>query len=151
MPKPKELSEMVRDHPAPAEANHSFVAEFHGVRYQSADVARAVEFYTRQLGFNVDHLHLPDFGSVAMGALKILISGRSASGSRPVDGVPQSPGGWNRVVLRVEDLQTCIDELKKTGVKFRNEMVTGPGGKQVQIEDPDGNPIELFEPTQRTH
>jgi glyoxylase I family protein len=151
MPKPKELSEMVRDHPAPAEANHSFVAEFHGVRYQSADVARAVEFYTRQLGFNVDHLHLPDFGSVAMGALKILISGRSASGSRPVDGVPQSPGGWNRVVLRVEDLQTCIDELKKTGVKFRNEMVTGPGGKQVQVEDPDGNPIELFEPAQRTH
>ena len=151
MSKPKELSEMVRDHPAPGAANHPFVVEFHGVRYQSTDVARAVEFYTRELGFNVDHLHLPDFGSVAMGALKIMISGRSASGSRPIDGQAQEPGGWNRVVLRVEDLAGCIDTLKKTGVKFRNEMVTGPGGKQVQIEDPDGNPIELFEPAQRTH
>lgn len=150
MSKSKAL-EMVQDQPLPGAATHPFSAEFHGVRYQSADVARAVEFYTRQLGFSVENLHLPDFASVSLGALKILISGRSASGARPVEGVPQSPGGWNRVVLRVEDITTCIDELKKSGVKFRNELVVGPGGRQVQIEDADGNPIELFEPAQRTH
>jgi glyoxylase I family protein len=151
MAKPKELSEMVRDHPTPAEAGHPFAAEFHGVRYQSKDVARSVDFYAQRLGFTVDHLHLPDFGSVSLGALKILLSGHAASGSQPVGGQHQEPGGWNRVVLRVEDLSACIEDLEKSGVKFRNEMVSGPGGRQVQIEDPDGNPVELFEPAQRTH
>jgi glyoxylase I family protein len=125
---------------------------FHGVRYQVGDVARSVEFYTRQLGFNLEHQHLPDFAAVSLGELKILLSGHTASGSRPMpDGQRQQPGGWNRVVLRVTDLAACIARLGETGVYFRNEMEVGPGGKQIQIEDPDGNPIELFEPAKRAH
>jgi glyoxylase I family protein len=125
---------------------------FHGVRYQVGDVARSVEFYTRQLGFRLEHQHLPDFAAVSLGELKILLSGHTASGSRPMpDGQRQQPGGWNRVVLRVSDLAACIATLKETGVRFRNEMEVGPGGRQIQIEDPDGNPIELFEPAQRSH
>ena len=125
---------------------------FHGVRYQVSDVARSRDFYTGHLGFKLEHEQLPDFASVSIGPLKILLSGRGASGSRPMpNGQHQEPGGWNRVVLRVEDLASCIDELKKAGVQFRNETEVGPGGKQIQLLDPDGNPIELFEPGQRGH
>ncbi len=125
---------------------------FHGVRYQVGDVARSVEFYTRQLGFKLEHQHLPDFAAVALGELKILLSGHGASGSRPMpDGQQQQPGGWNRIVLRVDNLAACIATLNERGARFRNEIVTGPGGKQIQLEDPDGNPIELFEPAQRAH
>jgi len=82
-----------------------------------------------------------------MGDLKLILSGPGASGSRPMpDGRQQETGGWNRVVLQVQDLPARIADLKDAGVRFRNEMEVGPGGKQVQIEDPDGNPIELFEP-----
>jgi glyoxylase I family protein len=124
---------------------------FHGVRYQVGDVARAVDFYTRQLGFKLEHQQLPAFAAVSLGELKILLSGKSASGSRPMpDGQLQQPGGWNRVVLRVGDLAACIGPLKQAGVRFRNDMEVGPGGKQIQLEDPDGNPIELFEPVQRS-
>ncbi len=126
--------------------------KFHGVRYQVGDVARSVEFYTRQLGFKLEHQHLPDFAAVALGELKILLSGRGASGSRPMpDGQQQQPGGWNRIVLRVDNLAACIATLNERRARFRNEIVTGPGGKQIQLEDPDGNPIELFEPAQRAH
>ena len=119
----------------------------HGVRYQVADVARAVAFYTTQLGFTLQHQQLPAFASVSLGESSILLSGPGASGSRPMpDGQRQQPGGWNRVVLRVSDLAACIAALKQGGQHFRNEMETGPGGRQIQIEDPDGNPIELFEP-----
>jgi len=125
---------------------------FHGVRYQTIDVARAIDFYTRRLGFTLEHAQLPDFAAVSLGPLTILLSGRGASGSRPLpSGQTQEPGGWNRVVLRVKDLASCIEELKQAGFRFRNEMETGPGGRQIQIEDPDGNPIELFEPGQRKH
>jgi glyoxylase I family protein len=111
------------------------------------DVARAREFYTQHLGFNLEHQHLPAFASVSLGDAQILLSGPEASGSRPMpDGQRQEPGGWNRVVLKVSDLTACIAALEKAGVRFRNEMETGPGGRQIQIEDPDGNPIELFEP-----
>lgn len=121
--------------------------EFHGVRYHVKDVARAVEFYTQHLGFKLVHQQLPAFASVSLGALPLLLSGPQASGSRPMpDGSSQEPGGWNRVVLRVADLPSYIETLTKAGLRFRNEMETGPGGKQIQIEDPDGNPIELFEP-----
>jgi glyoxylase I family protein len=83
----------------------------------------------------------------SLGDSQILLSGPQASGSRPMpNGQPQEPGGWNRVVLRVTDLPAFIDVLKSAGLHFRNTMETGPGGKQIQIEDPDGNPIELFEP-----
>ena len=123
---------------------------FRGVRYQVRDVKRAVEFYTGTLGFHLDMQSLPAFGQVSLGELKILLSGPGASGSRPMpDGRQQEPGGWNRVVLQVENLESLITSLRGTGVRFRNAMEAGPGGKQIQIEDPEGNPIELFEPEGR--
>jgi len=119
----------------------------HGFRYQVKDVARAVAFYTQRLGFTLKHQQLPAFANVSLGGTDILLSGPGASGSRQMpDGQRQQPGGWNRVVLKVTDLPGCIAELKRAGVTFRNEMETGPGGRQIQIEDPDGNPLELFEP-----
>src|ERR671922_1130747 len=126
---------------------HAFIKGVHGVRYQVKDVARAVAFYTQRLGFTLEHQQLPAFANVSLGDAQILLSGPGASGSRPMpNGQPQEPGGWNRVVLKVGDLPAFIAELKKAGLRFRNEMETGPGGRQIQIEDPDGNPIELFEP-----
>lgn len=128
-------------------SRHAFVQGVHGVRYQVKDVARAVAFYTTHLGFTLEHQQLPAFASVSLGDVQLLLSGPQASGSRPMpNGQSQQPGGWNRVVLRVADLQVFIDTLKNADLHFRNEMETGPGGKQIQIEDPDGNPIELFEP-----
>ena len=124
-----------------------FIEGVHGIRYQVKDVARSVPFYTQQLGFKLEHQHLPAFASISLGDAQILLSGPAASGSRPMpNGQRQEPGGWNRIVPKVTDLPGCIAELKKAGVHFRNEMETGPGGRQIQIEDPDGNPIELFEP-----
>ena len=126
---------------------HVFVQGIHGVRYQVKDVARSVAFYTTQLGFTLEHQQLPVFASVSLGDGQILLSGPQASGSRPMpNGQQQKPGGWNRVVLRVNDLPAFIDALKRAGLHFRNDMETGPAGKQIQVEDPDGNPIELFEP-----
>jgi glyoxylase I family protein len=123
-----------------------------GVRYQVKDVSRSIDFYTNQLGFHLDDKHLPAFAQVSIGDLKLILSGPGASGSRKMpDGQDQMPGGWNRVVLRVEDLPSRIDELKKKGLHFRNEMETGPGGKQIQLDDPDGNPLELFEPAGKAH
>ena len=119
----------------------------HGVRYQVKDVARAAAFYADRLGFTLEHQQLPAFASVSLGGFTLLLSGPGASGSRPMPGGrSQEPGGWNRVVLRVTDLPERIEALKKMGVTFRNQMETGPGGRQIQVEDPDGNPIELFEP-----
>jgi glyoxylase I family protein len=120
---------------------------FHGVRYQVADVSRAVAFYTKQLGFTLVRQQLPAFASVSLGPLTLLLSGPGASGSRPMpDGRKQEPGGWNRVVLQAADLPARIEQLRTAGVRFRNQMETGPGGKQIQLEDPDGNAVELFEP-----
>src|SRR5215510_5889815 len=126
------------------------IVGFWGVRYQVRDVQRAIAFYTQTLGFNLEMQNLPAFGQVSISGLKLILSGSGASGSRPMpDGRQQESGGWNRVVLQVEDLPARIADLKSAGVRFRNEMEVGPGGKQVQIEDPDGNPIELFEPARR--
>jgi glyoxylase I family protein len=120
-----------------------------GVRYQVKEVQRSIVFYTKMLGFNLDQQNLPAFGQISVGNLKLILSGPGASGSRPMpDGRQQEPGGWNRMVLQVQDLPARIAELKKEEVHFRNEMEVGPGGRQIQLEDPDGNPIELFEPAQ---
>jgi glyoxylase I family protein len=127
-----------------------FIIGLWGVRYQVKDVQRSIAFYTQTLGFNLDMQNLPAFGQVSIGNLKLILSGPGASGSRPMpDGRKQEPGGWNRVVLQVKDLSPRIAELKNQGVRFRNEMEVDPGGKQIQAEDPDGNPIELFEPASR--
>jgi glyoxylase I family protein len=134
--------------PAPSHVEaRAFIKSVHGLRYQVKDVARSVEFYTQHLGFTLNHQQLPAFASVSLEDSQILLSGPAASGSRPMpNGQGQEPGGWNRIVLRVSDLVSCIGALKRDGLRFRNEMETGPGGRQIQIEDPDGNPIELFEP-----
>ena len=125
----------------------TFIEGLWGVRYQVKDVRRAVEFYTQQLGFKLDMQNLPAFGQVSIGNLKLILSGPGASGSRVMpDGRTQEPGRWNRMILRVTNLPERIEALKKLGVRFRNNMEVGPGGKQIQLEDPDGNPIELFEP-----
>ena len=129
----------------------AFIKAVHGVRYQVKDVARAVAFYTQHLGFTLKHQQLPAFANVSLGDADVLLSGPGASGSRPMpNGDHQTPGGWNRVVLKVVDLPACIATLKQAGVTFRNEMEVGPGGRQIQIEDPDGNPLELFEPASRS-
>ncbi len=131
--------------------NQSFVLGLWGVRYQVKDVQRSIAFYTQTLRFHLDMQSLPAFGQVSTGNLKLILSGPGASGSRLMpDGRLQEPGGWNRIVLQVRDLPARIVELKNQGVRFRNEMETGPGGRQIQVEDPDGNPVELFEPAGRS-
>ena len=130
--------------------SQSFVKGLWGVRYQVKDVSRSVSFYTQQLGLKLDQQNLPAFAQVSVGNLKLILSGPGASGSRAMpDGQQQAPGGWNRIILQVDDLPARIETLKKAGLHFRNEMEVGPGGKQIQLEDPDGNPIELFQPAQR--
>jgi len=125
----------------------SFIQNVHGIRYQVSDVARAVAFYTGHLGFTLRHQQLPAFASVSLGAVQLLLSGPGASGSRPMpDGQTQAPGGWNRIVLGVEDLTGLVERLSAAGLRFRNSIEGGPVGRQIQLEDPDGNPIELFEP-----
>ena len=119
------------------------------VRYQVKDVGKSVEFYTKHLGFKVDERYPagPPFGAVSNGGVTLWLSGPKSSGSRPMaDGRKQEPGGWNRIVLEVDDLTATVAALKKAGLRFRNEIEVGPGGSQIQLEDPDGNPIELFEP-----
>lgn len=124
----------------------NFIRGFHGVRYQVKDVSRSIDFYTR-LGFKVVHEQLPAFAALSLETLPLLLSGPGASGSRPLpNGERQEPGGWNRIVIRVADLAQCIQALEAAGFHFRNEMEAGPGGKQIQLLDPDANPIELFEP-----
>jgi glyoxylase I family protein len=123
---------------------------FWGVRYQVKDVQRSIAFYTQMLGFDLDHQNLPAFGQVSISNLKLILSGPGASGSRPMpNGRQQEPGGWNRIVLQVQDLPARIAGLQQKGVNFRNEMEVGPGGKQIQVQDPDGNSVELFEPARR--
>ena len=127
---------------------HYFTARFHGVRYQVKDVARSAAFYSTHLGFKVEHQQLPAFATLSLETLDLLLSGPGASGSRKLpDGRLQEPGGWNRVVLRVSDLSSWVENLTKVGLRFRNEIETGPAGSQIQLEDPDGNPVELFEPS----
>jgi len=116
------------------------------VRYQIRDMNRAVAFYTQHLGFELKQQFGTVFATVARGDLNLLLGGPGSSGSRPMpDGRRQEPGGWNRIVLYVESIDTTIAALKAAGSRFRNEIEAGPGGRQIQVEDPDGNPIELHE------
>ena len=140
------IKEKEKQTAAPPIRTRQSIVGLWGFRYQVKDVQRAIAFYTQTLGFHLDVQNLPPFGQVSIGGLKLILSGPGASGSRPMpDGRHQEPGGWNRVVLQVQNLPAHIADLKDAGVRFRNEMEAGPGGKQIQIEDPDGNPIELFE------
>ena len=137
------------DNSANSSANETqtFIEGLWGVRYQVKDVRRSVAFYTEQLGFKLDMQNPPAFAQVSIGDLKLILSGPGASGSRPMpDNRTQEPGGWNRVILRVGNLAGHVEALKKRGLSFRKNLESGPGGKQIQLEDPDGNPIELFEP-----
>ena len=116
------------------------------VRYQVRDVDRAVAFYTQHLGFRVAQRSGPVLAIIARGDLQLILSGPGSSGSRPMpDGREQQPGGWNRIVLYVGDVDATIASLQAAGTLFRNQVEVGPGGKQIQVDDPDGNPIELHE------
>jgi glyoxylase I family protein len=115
------------------------------VRYQVRDVERAVAYYTQRLSFNLVQRAGP-VAIVSRGHLHLLLSGPGASGSRELpDGQQQEPGGSNRIVLYVDDLHSTIDALKSVGARFRNDVEVGPGGKQILVDDPDGNPVELHE------
>ena len=117
------------------------------VRYMVDDVDAAVAFYTRLFGFTVNTDFAPAFADVIRGNLRLLLSGPTSSAGRPMpDGRKPGPGGWNRLHFIVDDVEAEVDRLRGEGVSFRNEIVTGPGGKQILLEDPAGNPIELFQP-----
>jgi len=117
------------------------------VRYIVNDVDAAVAFYTSRLGFALVQQFGPAMAILQREDLRLWLAGPPASASRPMpDGTRPAPGGWSRFVLTVEDLESLVEELRREGVRFRNEIVTGPGGRQILCEDPSGNPIELFQP-----
>ena len=120
------------------------------VRYMIDDVPAAIQFYTTQLGFALEHDASPAFASIVRDGVRLLLSGRGSSGKRPLpDGRRQVPGGWNRVHIEVADLAAEVERLRAAGVSFRtSDIVTGPGGAQVIIDDPSGNPVELFQARQ---
>lgn len=121
--------------------------ELVNVRYMVDDVDSAVDFYTTHFGFTVRSNAAPAFADVVRGNLRLLLSGPKSSAGRPMpDGATPEPGGWNRIHLIVEDIAAEIERLRDAGVKFRNEIVSGPGGQQILAEDPAGNVIELFQP-----
>jgi len=119
------------------------------IRYIVTDVGAAIAFYTNHLGFTVERQPAPSFAILSRGDLRLLLSASAGPGgaAQPMpDGRKPEPGGWNRIQLEVEDLASKVDTLRKAGARFRNDIVTGFGGKQILLDDPAGNPIELFEP-----
>ena len=117
------------------------------VRYMVDDVQAAIDFYTTHFGFTVNSAALPAFADVTRGNLRLLLAGPQSSAGRPMpDGRKPEPGGWNRIHFIVDDITAEVDRLRTAGVKFRNDIVTGPGGRQILLEDPSGNPVELFQP-----
>ena len=120
------------------------------VRYMVDDVDAAVAWYTKHLGFALLSSAAPAFADVRRGALRLLLSGPKSSAGRPMpDGAQPRPGGWNRIHLLVDDLPAEVARLRAAGVQFRNEIVTGPGGSQILLQDPSGNFVELFQPAAR--
>jgi predicted enzyme related to lactoylglutathione lyase len=120
------------------------------IRYMIDDVPAAVKFYTTRLGFELDLDASPAFASVSRDGVRLLLSGRTSSGRRAMpDGREPVPGGWNRIHIQVDDLEAEVKRLSKAGLKFRNEIVKGPGGSQILLDDPSGNPVELFQPTKK--
>lgn len=118
------------------------------VRYMVHDVDAAVDFYTKHFGFAVGTRAAPAFADVFLGHLRLLISGPTSSGARPMpDGKKPEPGGWNRIEFVVDDIEAEVERLRAEGVdSFRNDIVNGPGGKQILLDDPSGNPLEIFQP-----
>jgi len=123
------------------------LADLVSVRYMVDDVDTAVDFYTKHLGFTVNTNFAPAFADVIRGNLRLLLSGPTSSAGRPMpDGAKPAPGGWNRIHLIVDDIAVDVDRLRAAGVTFRNDIISGPGGRQILIQDPSGNVIELFQP-----
>ena len=117
------------------------------VRYMVDDVERATDFYTKQFGFELGQNASPAFAEVLRGRLRLLLAGPTSSAGRPMpDGRKPGPGGWNRIHFVVDDIQREVDRLRSAGVRFREDIISGPGGKQIVLDDPSGNPIELFQP-----
>ena len=124
--------------------------ELVSVRYMVDDVERAVTFYTEHFGFELRNDFAPAFADVVRGPLRLLLSGPASSAGRPMpDGRTPGPGGWNRIHLIVEDIDQEVERLRAAGLSFRNDIVSGPGGRQILIDDPAGNPVELFQPASR--
>jgi catechol 2,3-dioxygenase-like lactoylglutathione lyase family enzyme len=120
------------------------------VRYMVDDVQKAVDFYTSHLGFVLRLNAAPAFADVTRGSLRLLLAGPASSAGRPMpDGTKPGPGGWNRIHFIVPDIAAEVARLRAEGVGFRNDIITGPGGRQILIEDPAGNVVELFEPADR--
>ena len=121
--------------------------ELVNVRYMVDDVENAVDFYTAHFGFTQRSNAAPAFADVVRGNLRLLLSGPESSAGRPMpDGSTPTPGGWNRLHFIVDDIAAEVERLRSAGVKFRNDIISGPGGRQILLEDPAGNPIELFQP-----
>jgi catechol 2,3-dioxygenase-like lactoylglutathione lyase family enzyme len=117
------------------------------VRYMVDDVDRAIDFYTKQFGFELGQNASPAFAEVIRGKLRLLLAGPKSSAGRPMpDGRIPGPGGWNRLHFVVDDIAAEVERLRSAGIQFRNDIVSGPGGQQILLDDPSGNPIELFEP-----
>jgi catechol 2,3-dioxygenase-like lactoylglutathione lyase family enzyme len=122
-------------------------SEMVSVRYMVDDVQDSIDFYTKHLGFEVRMSAAPAFADVARGNLRLLLSGPTSSAGRPMpDGVKPGPGGWNRMHFIVDDIDAEVTRLREAGLSFRNDIVSGPGGQQILLEDPSGNVIELFQP-----
>ena len=121
--------------------------EMVSVRYLVDDVQESIDFYTTHLGFELRTAAVPAFAEVVRGSLRLLLSGPKSSAGRPMaDGAVPEPGGWNRIHFVVDDVDAEIERLRGAGLRFRNDVVTGPGGSQVLLQDPSGNLVELFQP-----
>ena len=124
--------------------------EMVSVRYMVDDVEKAITFYTKVLDFKVLTQFAPAFADVARGNLRLLLSGPTSSAGRPMpDGAKPGPGGWNRIHLIVDDIEAEVARLRAAGAQFRNDILSGPGGKQILLKDPSGNVVEIFQPAQR--